>query len=114
MVSVETARKLALSLPETEEKDHFGAPSFRVRGKIYAQLSGAEKPQNRAVLKLSLADQTALVMSDPDTFSPVPQWGRHGWTYVNLAIDRDLFESLLRQAWGMVAPKKLKDERGRV
>jgi len=32
-------RKLALSLPETEERCHMSHPDFRVAGKIFATLS---------------------------------------------------------------------------
>jgi hypothetical protein len=38
MVSVEEARRLALSLPDTFEQDHHGRPSFRVAGRIFATL----------------------------------------------------------------------------
>jgi hypothetical protein len=104
----QVAKKLALSLPEAEEHDHFGSPSFRVRGKIFAQLSAAGAGEARAVLKLSLADQTALVLADRQTFALIPQWGRHGWTYAQLTgIDATLFADLLRKSWRQVAPKKL-------
>lgn len=97
-----------MALPEAEEKDHFGRPSFRVRGKIYAQLALPGAVEQRAVLKLALADQTALILSAPEVFSAVPQWGMHGWTYVRLdGVDRLSFGHLLRQAWMGVAPKKL-------
>lgn len=108
MLRLDTARKLALALPEAEEKDHFGRPSFRVRGKIYAQLALPGAPEQRAILKLPLADQTALILSAPEVFSAVPQWGMHGWTYVRLdGVDRLFFGRLLQQAWKGVAPKKL-------
>src|SRR5690349_7953723 len=35
-------RKLALALPEAVEQDHFGRPSFRVRGRIFATLPDSE------------------------------------------------------------------------
>ena len=108
MVSLAAARKLALSLPEAEERDHFGSPSFRVKGKIFAQLSdtGDENPQ--ALVKLPVADQAALIMSDPDTFSAVPQWGRYGWTHVRLVRVREsMLREVLGQSWRLVAPKKL-------
>jgi hypothetical protein len=108
MLSPQTARKLALALPEAEEHDHFGSPSFRIRGKIFAQLSSAEKQDKRAILKLAVTDQTALILSDPETFSSVPQWGQYGWTYVRLdSADAGVFADLLRQAWRRVAPKRL-------
>ncbi|MEO6968842.1 MAG: MmcQ/YjbR family DNA-binding protein [Rhodanobacteraceae bacterium] len=107
-MTLDAARKLALSLPEAEERDHFGSPSFRVKGNIFAQLSATGKAEQRATLKLPLADQTALILSDLEVFSSVPQWGKHGWTYVRLdGMDATAFKSLLRQAWALVAPKKL-------
>ena len=78
MLRWEAAHRLALSLPETEESDHFGNPSFRVKGKIFAQLSGRESEEQRALVKLSAADQAALILSGPETFSSAPHWGRHG------------------------------------
>lgn len=107
MTSWEAARKLALSLPEAEERDHFGSPSFRVKGKIFAQLSSLESGEMRALIKLTPADQAALILSVPETFSSVPQWGHHGWTHVRLAaVDAGWLHSLLLQSWRLVAPKK--------
>lgn len=108
MLTLDAAMKLALSLPGAEEKDHFGSPSFRVGDKIYAQLSARDKPEQRAILKLPLADQTALILSGPEVFSSVPQWANHGWTSIRLdGIDAAAFSTLLRQAWELVTPKKL-------
>jgi hypothetical protein len=108
MLSWQAAHKLALSLPEAEERDHFGSPSFRVRGKIFAQLSAPGKEDECALVKLSSADQAALMMSDPGTFSAVPYWGQHGWTYVRLAsIEASILRGLLLQSWRHVVPKKL-------
>jgi hypothetical protein len=58
MITLEIVRELALALPEVEEHDHWGRPSFRIRGKIFATLWPAEQ---RAMLKLPLAEQAALL-----------------------------------------------------
>jgi hypothetical protein len=42
-VSVDDARRLALSLPEAVEQHHHGRPSFRVGGKIFATLWNGER-----------------------------------------------------------------------
>jgi len=42
-------RKLALALPEAEERAHHGHPDFRVRGKVFATLWPDER---RAVVRL--------------------------------------------------------------
>lgn len=39
MVTLDRFRELAMQLPQVEEVDHFGTPSFRVRGKIFTQFS---------------------------------------------------------------------------
>lgn len=108
MIDNETVRELALALPQAEEHEHFGKPSFRVKTKIFATLWADDR---RAVLKLTLADQMALVALDPDAFSPIPgAWGEKGWTNVDLTqIERDDFEAALETAWRMVAPKRLRD-----
>ncbi|WP_437599680.1 MmcQ/YjbR family DNA-binding protein [Sorangium sp. So ce590] len=104
MISSDDLRKLALSLPEAEEQDHFGKPSFRVRGKIFAT---HWVEQEGAVLKLSLEEQDSLVQAQPDVFSVTP-WGHQGWTRVELRrVDRTLLEELLVGAWRRVAPKRV-------
>ena len=106
MLDAQTVRELALALPEVEEHDHWGRPSFRVRGKIFATLW---PDQQRAMLKLPLAEQAALVMIDPETFSAVPgTWGQRGSTYVQLqTVERADFLAALKMAWRGAAPKRL-------
>lgn len=106
MIDCETVRTLALALPQVEEHDHWGRPSFRVRNKIFATLWPAEQ---RAVLKLPRSDQSALVQLDPQVFSAVPgTWGEQGSTNVLLEhIERALFQQVLYTAWCQVAPKRL-------
>jgi hypothetical protein len=107
MLDSQTLRELALALPETEEQDHRGHPSFRVRGKVFATLWPDEQ---RAVLKLAPAEQSALVTLDPQTFSPAPgTWGDQGWTNVQLpAAEPTIVQTALRSAWREVAPKRLR------
>jgi hypothetical protein len=112
MVDAQTVRHLALALPEAEEHEHRGHPSFRVKGKIFATLWPEEQ---RAVLKLAPAEQSAFVMLDPQAFSPVPGgWGNQGWTNVQLmAAEPAHFADALRTAWRQVAPKRLLADRDR-
>jgi hypothetical protein len=108
MLTWSAARKYALSFPETEELDHFGSLSFRVKGKIFAQLSAQDANKARILLKLSLQDQTALFIMDPITFSSAEHWGKHGWTYIDLStVDKQVLLDLLRKSWRAIAPKSL-------
>ena len=99
-------RRLALALPETEEKSHFGRADFRVRNKIFA---GLDPDETRGVLKLRPEVQSMLIDAKPKLFSPAAgAWGRAGWTHVDVAkIEVGALADLLREAWRLVAPKKL-------
>lgn len=104
MITAAAARKMALRLPEAEERDHWGRPSFRVRSKIFATLWPREQ---KAVLKLPLIAQAALVGGDPEAFS-LNAWSRQGWTDVHLKhVSAAQFGALIESAWREVAPKKL-------
>ena len=108
MVTPKDVRKIALSLPETEEREHWQRPSFRVKNKIFATLWEAEQ---RAVLKFPLELQTSLVASDPDTFS-LTGWEHQGWTGVQLSnIDLNHFKKLIISAWISAAILKKKKEK---
>jgi hypothetical protein len=96
-------RRLALAMPEAEEHDHFGRPSFRVRGKIFvsAVADGA------ANLKLPADEHAALVAERPDGFAEIV-WGSLVRTRVQLAtVDEAELAELVDRAWREVAPKRL-------
>jgi len=107
IVTEKDFRRIALSLPEVEEKSHFGNPDFRVAGKIFATLGLAS--EGYGVLLVSPEDQSGMVADAPEIFSPVPGgWGRKGSTRVRLAkVGPDILEGALRLAWKRKAPKRL-------
>lgn len=97
-------RTLALALPETEEHDHFGRPSFRVRGKIFAT---AHEDGAGTNLKLPREEHEALVASRPETFGTVV-WGQLIRTSVVLtAVEPEELAELIEEAWRTVAPKRV-------
>jgi hypothetical protein len=105
MVDIETARKIALSLEGTEEKDHFGMPSFRVKNKIFSTLH-VEK--NLMMVKLPLIEQSVFNAFDATVFYPVPnKYGLGGATFVNLnKVRQDMLEDALTIAWEAVKTKQ--------
>jgi hypothetical protein len=100
-------RKLALSLPETEERKHMDHPDFRVAGKIFATLGYPDK--TCAMVKLSPEDQHNFSKDYPDAFIPVKGiWGRRGATSVQLkAAKKEVLRKALEAAWRNTAPKRL-------
>ena len=59
-------RRLALSLPETEEHAHMNHPDFRVAGKIFATLGYPNA--SRGMVKLFPDQQAEFVAADPKSF----------------------------------------------
>ena len=102
-----TFRKIALSLPETEERSHMDHPDFRVAGKIFATLGYPDK--TRGMVKLSPEDQRNFSQNYPDAFVPVKgTWGRRGATSVHLKnASKEPLAKAIRAAWRNAAPKRL-------
>ncbi|APV50341.1 hypothetical protein BWI17_11945 [Betaproteobacteria bacterium GR16-43] len=101
MLSRSAARKILLALPDTSEGAHMGHPDFRVGNRIFASLAPGKKPV--AVVKLSAANQTALLTMDPDAYS-LNGWSRMGWTNVHLdKTTPTRFRTLAQESWSAVA-----------
>jgi hypothetical protein len=100
-------RKLALALPETEERAHMDHPDFRVAGKIFATLGYPDK--TCGMVKLSPEDQHNFANDYPGVFIPVKgAWGRRGATSVHLkTAKKAMLRKALEAAWRNTAPKRL-------
>ena len=98
-------RRIALSLPEAEERETWGEATFRVRNRIFAMLGSDGKG---ASIKSTHDEQQALIAADPETFSLPPYVAAHGWVGVQLSsADAGELEELLIEAWRLTAPKRM-------
>jgi hypothetical protein len=106
MTTFDDVRRVAMSLPEAEERVTWDVDiTFRVRDKIFAM---AGPDGTHASIKASIERQADLIALDPETFAPSAYVGRFGWVTVDLArVDEPMLEDLLREAWRRTAPKKL-------
>ena len=105
MTTADQLRQVALSLPEAEERETWGHPTFRVRDKMFATLSDDGR---QAGVKTTKQEQSALIAADPETFGIPGYVGRHGWVSVQLATaDPAELRELLVEAWRQTAPKRL-------
>lgn len=105
MSSAEEFRRFALALPEAEERETWGHPTFRIRDKMFAALSddGAS-----ASVKATKDEQKALLAEEPEIFSFPAYVGRHGWVGIDVTrIDADHLRELITEAWRLTAPKRL-------
>jgi hypothetical protein len=103
-------RRMALSLPETEERAHMSHPDFRMGGKIFATLGYPDK--SHGMVKLSPEQQHYFSKDYPDVFVPVKgAWGRRGATSVYLkAACKETLRKAITAAWRNTAPKRLAEQ----
>jgi len=104
------ARRICLALPEATEKEAWGAPTFRVRDKLFAYYVNNHHNDGRIALWLKAPPgvQAQLVKADPEHFFVPPYVGPSGW--IGLHLDRSddaTVTNCVREAYRLVAPKKL-------
>jgi hypothetical protein len=95
---------MALALPETTEEDHFGRPSFRVRGRIFATLPDGEHIN----VMIDPLDVDGAVRHAPSACEPL-LWGKEvrGVRVHAHVATPELVAELLRAAWRRKAPRGL-------
>jgi hypothetical protein len=103
-MDIETARKIALSFPEAVEQDHFGNPSFRVRGRIFATVPDG----THLNVMIEPFDVDAVVRAEPESCAEL-LWGKEV-RGVRVSLPKAspaMVDELLRVAWKLSAPKRL-------
>jgi hypothetical protein len=106
MVTIEDVRRLALSLPRTEEALVRDRVKFRVGRIVYVAFSRDEALMGFGFPK---EERDALIESEPHKFvMPGRADQRYNWVVVRLsAIDQVEMHSLVIDAWRMVVPKRV-------
>lgn len=93
-----------MSFPEVTEADHFGVPSFRIRGRIFATAPDV----HRVNVMVDPFDVDGVVRQTPEACS-VLMWGKRV-AGVQVDLDRAskaLVANLLEVAWRRKAPRHL-------
>ncbi|MEV5413248.1 MmcQ/YjbR family DNA-binding protein [Thermopolyspora sp. NPDC052614] len=106
MVTVEDVRRLAITLPRTEERLIRDRVKFRVGRLVYVSFSRDETLMGFAFPK---HERGALVAAEPEKFlMPEPSDERYNWVRARLAaLDEAEMRELVVDAWRMVVPKRV-------
>jgi predicted DNA-binding protein (MmcQ/YjbR family) len=113
---IERLREICLALPETTEKIAWGEPTWRVKGKLFAQLDNHHHGADHLAVWLPapLGEQESLIFLDADRFFRPSYVGLRGW--VGVRIDGRpnwaLVAALVKQAYREVAPPRLREAVG--
>jgi len=103
-------RRLSLALPEATEKEAWGAPTFRVRDRLFAYYVENHHQDGRVAVwcNAPVGVQEMLVRHDPGAYFVPPYVGVKGWIGILLdEVGDDTLREHLVESYCMVAPKKL-------
>ena len=105
-LTIDSVRRVAMSLPRTEEHLIHGRVKFRIRSIVYVAFSRDQKTMGFAFPKEL---RSALVEGEPDKFlMPKESELRFNWVCVRLnAIDAREMRALITEAWRMVVPRSV-------
>src|SRR3712207_761516 len=106
---LERVRRICLALPEAWEQEAWGAPTFRVRKRMFAMYDFHHSGGHVALwCNAPLGVQEHLVGAEPEKYFMPPYMGVKGWVGIVLdqVDDAELSEQVV-QSYCMVAPRKL-------
>lgn len=88
--ALKQVRGACLALPDTTEKIAWGAPTFRVRERLFVMFADNHHGDGRLAIWINAAPgaQEAFVANDPESYFVPPYVGPSGWLGVRL--DRGL------------------------
>lgn len=119
MATQADVRRIALSLPETEESPNHFAFSVRTKGKlkgfvwVWLERVAPKKPRVPqpkviAIRVASLDDKEFLLATDPEKFFTEPHYNGYPAVLVRLpAVTARELRPIIEEAWRCQAPKEL-------
>jgi len=104
-INFDTVRSIALGLPDVEESTTYGAPSFKIRGKLLTcpAIHRSAEPGSIAG-RIDIDQRAELITAAPDTYYLTDHYVNYPVVLVRLShIQRDALQDLLRMAWRFVS-----------
>jgi hypothetical protein len=104
-------RRICAAMPETTEKLSHGEPTFFVRKKVFTMFANSHHNDGHIAVWIPAPPglQAMLIHQSPEAYFRPPYVGVRGWVGIELGcIGDEELASHIREAWRLVAPKKLK------
>ncbi len=111
-VTLDTVRKIGLTLPSVEESTAFGAFALKAGGKMFACVPTHKTAEPGSLLvRVDLERRAEMLEADPDTYYITPHYQDYPSVLVRLSrVTPDILRDLLGMAHGYVlrqpAPKR--------
>jgi hypothetical protein len=106
-MGLDTVRELAMALPDVEESTSYGAPGFKVRGKLLTcQPINRSAEADSLMVRIDFDLRAELLAAEPDVYYVTPHYEKYPAVLVRLAkIRRPALAKLLGTAWAFVSAK---------
>ena len=113
---IERVRQICLALPGTWEKISHGEPTWFAGKKVFAMFSNNHHNDGHVAVTVpaAIGVQEMLIKKSPGKFYRPPYVGVRGW--IGIEVDRVSDQELallIQEAWRLIAPKKLVQNRER-
>jgi hypothetical protein len=113
VIEFDAVRALAVALPSVEEGPWYGAPAFRVHGRVFARLH--ENDADLILLKVGPDERDALVAQQPARFLTTDHRSERDESVLmrlsaTTAADLPELAELMETAWRRIAPRRLRQE----
>ncbi|MEW1720529.1 MmcQ/YjbR family DNA-binding protein [Streptomyces sp. NPDC093109] len=107
-MDAEDVRRIALSLPETLEKEAWSMPTFRVAGKMFVTVPD---DGTSFAVRCPRYEREELIAAEPEKFWVPPHEAASAWVRVRIAALEDLDElrDIVADSWRQAAPDRLVD-----
>ena len=109
-MTFDDVRRLALALPQVTEATCYGAPAFRVGGKLLACQPANPRLREGTLVLLDVEpdERELLVASDPEAFFFTDHYRDYPSVLVRLqAVTPERLRPYLERSWRLRAPKRL-------
>ncbi|MFG1814795.1 MmcQ/YjbR family DNA-binding protein [Kribbella sp. NPDC049174] len=108
MLGADDVRRIALSFPETVEKERWGHPTFDVAGRMFITIPD---DQTSFAVRCPRLERDELIAAEPQKFWVPPHEAGSNWVRARLAALEDAGElhDILSDSWRQVAPAELLD-----
>ncbi|WP_055585839.1 MmcQ/YjbR family DNA-binding protein [Peterkaempfera griseoplana] len=106
MIGADDVRRIALSFPETVEKEAWSMPTFRVAGRMFVTLPDDE---TSFAVRCPRHERTELIAAEPQKFWVPPHEAGSAWVRVRIGALEGVEEmyDILVDSWKQAAPDHL-------
>lgn len=106
VLDADDVRRIALSFPETVEKQRWGHPTFDVAGRMFVTVPD---DQTSFAVRCPRLERAELIAAEPGKFWVPPHEAGSNWVRARLAAleDADELHDILLDSWQQVAPPEL-------